>query len=265
MIIAHDKWRVSQFGAESSWIKTVYYGSPLEQEIFWLEKSNKEECATVVLRTQLHDGFYYNDDPKIYTGKIVAALEEGRERFGVGVHKQICILLDRAGTVYKNGHKKVDKLDMSVIPALIELVRHLHGVLMDNYPELLHSAYIAPASWFFSMCYKVTSRVMSTQQREKFLMIKSEEVISKLHPHIHPSLLPEHLGGYSTSYTSLVYIDFHPEKSLYPIDSKKVHKHKKDLQYPMNDNVETINSSSSSTGDDDTTTSMNSSQQQEEE
>jgi hypothetical protein len=57
-------------------------------------------------------------------------LEEGRKLYGVGVEKQICVLIDRAGIVYKNGAKKIDKLDMSVIPALVELFRHMHNTLM---------------------------------------------------------------------------------------------------------------------------------------
>jgi hypothetical protein len=67
MIIAHDKWRVSQFGAESDYIKSAYIHSPLKHEIFWLGL-DKEGCPTLAVRTQVHDGLYYNDDPKIYTG-----------------------------------------------------------------------------------------------------------------------------------------------------------------------------------------------------
>ena len=43
---------------------------------------------------------------------------------------------------------------------------------MDNYPELLLNAKIVPASWFFSTCYKITSRVMDSRSRDKFVMVK---------------------------------------------------------------------------------------------
>ncbi len=66
MIAAHDRWRISQYGAESSFLKVGFDNSPLLQEIFWLGV-NKQGCPTLVIRTQLHDGYYYNDDPKIYT------------------------------------------------------------------------------------------------------------------------------------------------------------------------------------------------------
>ncbi|RYG62981.1 hypothetical protein EON64_16845, partial [archaeon] len=108
-------------------------------------------------------------------------LEEGRRLYGVGSRQQVCVLIDRAGMVFKNGRRKVDKLDMAVVPALVELFRHMHGVLNEQYPDLLQRATIAPASWFFSMCYRVTSRVMSAAQREKFAMVKESELHSKLH------------------------------------------------------------------------------------
>ena len=64
-IVAHSKWRSSKYGADGSFTKTSFANSPLKLEAFWLGP-NKENCPTLVIRTQLHDGFYYNDDPKIY-------------------------------------------------------------------------------------------------------------------------------------------------------------------------------------------------------
>jgi len=66
-------------------------------------------------------------------------LEEGRRRFGVGLTSQVCVLLDRGGTVYKNGNIKVDVLDMKVIPSLVELFRHLYSTLMVSIPSFLNS------------------------------------------------------------------------------------------------------------------------------
>jgi len=50
-------------------------------------------------------------------------------KYGVGVTKQICILLDRGGVVHRNGKKKQEKLDMGVIPNLVLLLRHLYSTL----------------------------------------------------------------------------------------------------------------------------------------
>ena len=65
MIEAHVVWRSSQYGADSDLIKTAFVNSPLRHEIFWLGL-NKENCPTLVIRTQVHDGVYYDEDPKIF-------------------------------------------------------------------------------------------------------------------------------------------------------------------------------------------------------
>ena len=49
---------------------------------------------------------------------------------------------------------------------------------------------------------------MSTQHREMFQMIKSEDIHRKLHQFIDTQFLPSHLGGTSMSYTSQVVIQF---------------------------------------------------------
>lgn len=79
-ILHHDEWRVSEYGAESPFTNSSFrlttdsseYDDegrkltlPLGQEIFWLGY-NKENCPTLVIRTQVHDGIYYHDDPKVY-------------------------------------------------------------------------------------------------------------------------------------------------------------------------------------------------------
>ncbi len=61
----HDEYRISEFGPESSFMWNSYDHSPLLMEGFWLDY-NEVGCPTLVIRTQLHDGYYYNDDPKIY-------------------------------------------------------------------------------------------------------------------------------------------------------------------------------------------------------
>ena len=65
MIQAHMTWRSSEYGADSDFIKTAFVNSPLRHEIFWLGL-NKDNCPTMVIRTQVHDGIYYDEDPKIF-------------------------------------------------------------------------------------------------------------------------------------------------------------------------------------------------------
>lgn len=65
-ILHHDDYRRSEYGPESSFMWTAYDHSPLQLEAFWLDY-NEVGCPTLVIRTQLHDGYYYNDDPKVYT------------------------------------------------------------------------------------------------------------------------------------------------------------------------------------------------------
>jgi hypothetical protein len=66
----------------------------------------------------------------------VSVLEEGRRRFGVGTERQMCVLLDRAGTVFRNGKKKIEKFDMAVIPNLLELFRHMYSTFTVRAPTV---------------------------------------------------------------------------------------------------------------------------------
>lgn len=80
--------------------------------------------------------------------------------------------------------------------------------MQANYPDILHSAKIAPSSWFFSLCYRVVSKTLDASTLSKFEIIRDFEIPDKLHSFIDPALLPAHLGGSSSSYTSMVHIDF---------------------------------------------------------
>lgn len=81
-------------------------------------------------------------------------------------------------------------------------------------------AKIVPTSWFFTMCYRVTSRIMSANNREKFQMLKLDELAIKLFPILSKEILPAHLGGNSSTYSTVVYLDFDPNESLFPITVK---------------------------------------------
>jgi hypothetical protein len=52
----------------------------------------------------------------------------------------MCVLLDRAGTVYRNGKKKVEKFDMGVIPNLLDLFRHMYSTFTVRHPAVAHGA-----------------------------------------------------------------------------------------------------------------------------
>jgi hypothetical protein len=100
----------------------------------------------------------------------------------------------------------------------------LHTLLMamqHHYPDLLHYAKIAPASWFFSMCYKVTSRVMDARSRAKFQMLKESEIKDKLHAVFEPATLPPHLLGSSADYQSSIDVLFDPASVVFPAREHK--------------------------------------------
>ena len=88
----------------------------------------------------------------------------------------------------------------------------------------MESVKIAPASRFFSMCYKVTSRVMDAKSRAKFEMVKSADLRDKLHSFVAPAQLPAHLGGNDANeqYTSFVDIQFDPSSYSFPHNDKPI-------------------------------------------
>ena len=65
MLTAHVEWRNSKYGADSAFTKTYFIDSPLHHEVFWIG-ANANGCPTLVVRTQVHEGMYYEEDPSIY-------------------------------------------------------------------------------------------------------------------------------------------------------------------------------------------------------
>ena len=94
-------------------------------------------------------------------------------------------------------------------------------LFQNNYPDLLHYAKIAPASWFFSMCYKITSRVMDSRSRARCHMVKESEIKSKIHSVFDPQLLPAHLLGNSSVYTSSIDVYFDAASAVFPAKEPK--------------------------------------------
>ena len=68
-------------------------------------------------------------DDAFVSSFIVSLLEQGRKRYGVGVSRPVCLILDR-GPYERDGEPKVDKMDMSVIPNLVKVFQHLYGTVM---------------------------------------------------------------------------------------------------------------------------------------
>jgi len=127
MITQHAQWRESKYGADVIVRENRFDNSPIHREVFWMGVDNGG-CPTLVIRTQVHDGEHYNEDPKVFTSFVVDVLERGREKYGVGTDKQVCLILDRTPVVL-NGVEKVDKFDMSVVPKMADLLKHLFQVL----------------------------------------------------------------------------------------------------------------------------------------
>ena len=93
-----------------------------------------------------------------------------------------------------------------------------------HYPDILHYAKIAPASWFFSMCYRITSRVMDSRYRAKFQMVKDSDIRDALHSVFDAEKLPLHLygeekgldGSTSSDYSSVVDVLFDVSSVHFP-------------------------------------------------
>ena len=203
-ICKHVEWRTSPLGAETVSrpehiaARRRYY-EQLSAEVFWLGVS-KTGCPTLVIRTQIHDGAMYGEDPRAFTSFLIHTLEQGRRRYGAGNERKVCLLMDRSRVVMPNGTEKKEVTDMSVVPKLVELFTMLYSNLYPNYPELLAGAQVLPSSWFFSLCYRVTSRVMDANTRSKFEMIAPADVQAVMRAQFPVELLPLHLGGRSARY-----------------------------------------------------------------
>jgi len=188
----HAIWRVSAHGADTVMKENEFLTSPMNREVFWLGV-NQQNCPTLVIRTQVHDGIYYNEDPVIFTKFMVWILEQGREKYGVGREKEVCVIIDR--TAVSGLPPKEEKFDRKIITRLIELFRMLYSTILDNYPDILSHANMLPVSWFFKMCSSITLRFMDSHDRSKFHMISSREVSRTMLTLFLPHQIPSHLGG----------------------------------------------------------------------
>jgi len=199
MILAHAKWRVSKNGPDGN--KTNFHPE-LHKQVFWIGLS-KEKKPTLVIKTHYHDGLYYNEDPKVFTAFIVKIIEQGRLLYGIGQTTRARLILDRKSLpVHRTKRNDTTKKlsDVEILKNLIEVYKSIYSTIMDNYPDVLEIAQIAPASLLFSTFYKIVSHVMDENTRHKFVMISSKDVPKLIVRHYDPKLFPKYFGGTSNDY-----------------------------------------------------------------
>ena len=84
----------------------------------------------LVLLLQMYFIYLYNPQFSLWHSFLVSVLEQGKALYGVGTERGMCVLMDRAGTVFRNGKKKIEKFDMSIVPNLVDLFKHVYNTLV---------------------------------------------------------------------------------------------------------------------------------------
>jgi len=193
-LILHSKWRQSKYGIDN--INKYGYDQMnyLNNYIYWLGQ-DIYGYPTLYIKSQLHDGKYYNEDPKLFTGYIVWILENGRKKFGVN---KINIILDRSLPInnnnysndnYSNNNVFQEKHDVNVMKSLIELYRTLYSEIYPNYPDLLNEFKIFHTSWVFNICLAIVMKIFDEITRNKFKVYKNEKEIHNLMRKIFPNYI----------------------------------------------------------------------------
>lgn len=77
---------------------------------------------------------------------------------------------------------------------------------------MLGTATVVPASWFFRLCFKITSRALDAKTRSKFDIVGGAHAKAHMLKLFPPQSLPEHLGGCSSTYLSAVEIKYDTER-----------------------------------------------------
>ena len=202
-LLRHAKWRISPNGADTLVRENAYRNSVLHEEVFWFGVDSTG-CPTVVGRTMLHDGSVYDEIPQRFTNFLVLLIEEGRQKYGVGSERMACILLDRFPVITKGALKKQEVFDLSIIPNIVALIRSIYTTFQDNYPEIFEKITVTPASWFFSSCFKITSRVFDQKTRDMFQMVNERDTKELLPSLFQLTSLPLHMGGTATIYGPVI-------------------------------------------------------------
>lgn len=197
-LIKHANWRTQKHAANDVLSRSSdFEKSNLNQEIFWMGET-KNKCPTLVIRSNYHDGADYDEDPVKFTDFVIYQLEKGRQMYGFGEKKRMCLILDRVTKEGMNGSN--DSFDMRVIPNLVALFRHLYNELTVNYPDVLDTVIIAPSTWFSSTCYSIISKVLDKGIRDVVEPIPADKVHNRMLHMFSKDFLPPHLGGISPTY-----------------------------------------------------------------
>lgn len=83
MLTNHARWRISPDGADTVMKENAFVGSELNKEFFWFG-IDKNDCLTLVGRTQLHDGKHYDENPRTFAKYVVWMLETAQRDYGAG-------------------------------------------------------------------------------------------------------------------------------------------------------------------------------------
>lgn len=197
-LIEHARWRESEHGSEGimrSHLREQFDVSVLNDEFIWIGTS-EDNCPTLVVRSQLHDGADYDEDPRLFVKYLVYMLERGRREWGIGPERGFCMIVDRTDAVRRStGEVMTDQFDFSVIPNLIELFRVIYSTLNENYPKLLVRAQVVPTSWFYSTCWGFVSKLMDQSISNKFEVIQERDIAERLARQFPKEMLPKRFGG----------------------------------------------------------------------
>jgi len=192
MLFKHCSWRGSEVGPDSLTATDAHTFATcaLNKELYWAGEA-LDGCPTVIFRTALHEPGAH--DPDFYIRFVVWLLERGRKEFGVGTHRQICVVLDRSPA--PEGEETAAKS----LAVMLPLLRRLFTVLQDNYPEILFKAFVVPVNWVFWSMYSMASSVIDERSRQKITMVKEAEFPVWWQSQFPPRIIPSTLGG-SASY-----------------------------------------------------------------
>ena len=215
-LIKHTKWRESEHGTNSIMAnyREQFENSVLNDEFFWIGISKDNQCPTLVIRTQLHDGADYDEDPQLFVKYLIFMLEKGRSEWGIGPERGFCMIVDRTDAIRRStGEVMTDKLDFTVIPNLLDLFRAIYSTLYDNYPKLLVRAQVIPTSWFYSTCWGLISNLMDGSIRNKFEVIQERDIAATLARQFSKEILPKRFGGTSNEFVRAPIMGY---KEIYP-------------------------------------------------
>lgn len=152
------------------------------------------------MRSQLHNGADYDEDPVKFVRWVTWFMEQGRIRYGVGSERAFCLLMDRSPAQRRDGHIARDTFDFAIVPRLIDLVRNVMTVLHKQYPEVIYTTQIYPTNWFFSAAYRMGKYVLDADTRAKISTV-SESELHLINGRFDAEILPTYMGGSGTGFT----------------------------------------------------------------